>query len=175
MMALSHVGHDGFVGEHVVMVNNTALGGHGWIGPRAIIGGGSVIHQHGRIGLLAFVSGGLGVPNDVPPFCTLGDRNMLTGINLVGMRRAGYERDEITAVREAFRSVLRRQIPMLEMVAMLRERGAVHPAVLEIADFIDHPKRRPITPSVGRPPRVLAYWMRRMGVAHELIEEDLDE
>lgn len=173
MMAQSHLGHDGHLERYVVMVNNTAVGGHGWVGERAIMGGSSVLHQHGRIGKLAFVSGVIGVPNDVPPFCTVGDRNMLTGINLVGMRRAGYSREDITAVREAFRSVLRRQIPMPEMVQMLRERGAEHPPVMEMADFIDQPDRRPITPSVGRPPRVLAYWLRRMGMAESIPDEEL--
>jgi UDP-N-acetylglucosamine acyltransferase len=150
------------------MVNNSALGGHGQIGRKATIGGGSFMHQFVRIGRLAFVTGGIGVPNDVPPFCMCGDRNLLTGINLVGLRRAGFARDDISHIRDAFREAFRDPLPIQEIISVLREFGEKCPAVLEMAEFVDTPNRRAICAGVGRPSRSLAYWLQKMRKGEDL-------
>lgn len=175
MMVESHVGHDGRIDDGVVMVNNSAIGGHGHIGAKATIGGGSMIHQHGRIGRLAFVTGGIGVANDVPPFCTAGDRNTITGINVIGLRRAGFSREDVTGVRQAFREALRDPYPVPEMIARLRAIGRTCPPVNEMADFIDTPGRRPICASIGRPPRTLVYLLRKLKHGEDIPGLDDDD
>jgi UDP-N-acetylglucosamine acyltransferase len=168
MMVQAHVGHDATLCDEVIMVNNSALGGHGHIGRKATIGGGSFIHQYCRIGRLAFVTGGIGVPNDVPPFCLCSDRNLLTGVNLVGLRRAGFARDDISHIRDAFRYAFRDHRPIQEMISILREIGEACPAVLEMAEFVDTPNRRAICAGVGRPSRSLAYWLQKMRKGEDL-------
>lgn len=153
LMVSSHVGHDATVGDDVILVNNTVLGGHSVVETKATLSGGCMVHQFCRIGRLVFMSGGSGVSSDVPPFCVVSDRQRLGGVNLVGMRRAGMERDEITAVRRAFREVIRKPVTRAEMQAYLDEEGKRWPAVAEMAEFVRTAKR-PICPGRGRPPRL---------------------
>lgn len=103
-MVGSHVAHDCKIGDHVILANNATLGGHVEIGDHAIIGGMSAIHQFVRIGRHAIVGGMSGVENDVIPFgSVLGERAGLAGLNLVGLKRRGFERDAIHALRNAYK------------------------------------------------------------------------
>lgn len=136
LMVNSHMGHDALVGNDVTMVNNTALGGHASVGDKATLGGLTAVHQFGRIGRYAFLSGGATLTADVPPYCTAYGRNVLAGLNLVGMRRAGIPREQITQAREAFRLCFRSGMQRGEMVPRLRELGAHCPPVMEMADFV---------------------------------------
>lgn len=149
LMVNAHVGHDSEVRDHAIMVNNTALAGHTELHERAIMSGGAVLHQFGRIGRLAMCSGGSVLTNDVPPFCMSAQRNMLVGLNLVGMRRSGMPREEIDAVRRAYREVFRLNPPRAELLEQLRERGEQSPAVRHMYDFVAATKRS-ITPVGGR-------------------------
>jgi UDP-N-acetylglucosamine acyltransferase len=149
LMVNSHVGHDALVRDDAILVNNVALAGHTEVHERAILSGAVVVHQHGRVGRLAMCSGGSVVTNDVPPFCMSAQRNMLVGLNLVGMRRSGMPRHEIDAVRRAYREVLKRNPPRAEVLQQLAERGADSPAVRLMHDFIAATKRS-ITPVGGR-------------------------
>lgn len=149
MMVNTHVGHDAEVRDDAILVNNTCLAGHCEVHERAILSGACLLHQFGRIGRLAMCSGGAIMANDVPPFCMSAQRNMLVGLNLVGMRRSGMPREEIDAVRRAYREVLRRNPPRQEMLAQLRERGEQSPAVMQMYEFVRDSTRR-ITPVGGR-------------------------
>ncbi len=149
LMVNSHVGHDAEVRDDAILVNNVALGGHAEVHERAIVSGGCVLHQFGRVGRLAMCSGGSVMTNDVPPFCMAAQRNMLVGLNLVGMRRSGMPRAEIDAVRGAYREVLRRNPPRAELLAKLAERGRESPSVMLMHDFVAATKRS-ITPVGGR-------------------------
>jgi UDP-N-acetylglucosamine acyltransferase len=149
LMVNAHVGHDAEVRDHAIMVNNTALGGHSEVHERAIVSGGCVVHQFGRIGRLAMCSGGSVMTNDVPPFCMAAQRNMLVGLNLVGMRRSGMPRGEIDAVRLAYREVFRMNPPRAELLEQLKERGEQSPAVHHMYEFVLNTKRS-ITPVGGR-------------------------
>lgn len=160
LMATTHLGHDARIGNNVVMVNGAGVAGHGDVGDNAILSGGVLIHQFVRVGRYAMLSGGVGVSMDVPPFCVVAERNRLGGINLVGMRRAGFTRDEITGVRRAFREVLR--VPTLtkqEMVDKLDELGRTCTPVAEMAAFVAEPNRRAICPGPGRPPRMFTTFL----------------
>ena len=173
MMAYSHLGHDCKVGNKVILVNYAGLSGHVEVADNATLSGHVGVHQFVRIGRLAFLSGGVGVGMDVPPFCMVNERNRLGGLNLVGMRRNGVSRDEITEVRRAFRDCFRRPMPQADMQAMLDQRAASSPAVGELAEFMRHSKRG-ICPGMGRPPRVLTTWLqrRRRGEILDFEEED---
>jgi UDP-N-acetylglucosamine acyltransferase len=175
MMAYAHMGHDCHVGNKVIMVNYTGMSGHCEVADNATFSGHVGLHQFVRIGRLAFLSGGVSVGMDVPPFCMANERNRLGGLNLVGMRRNGVSRDEITEVRRAFRDCFRRPLPMDEMVAILEERAANSPAVGEMAAFIRGTKRG-ICGGMGRPPRVLTTWLqrRRRGEIPDFEEEDAE-
>lgn len=155
MMVNAHVAHDAEVRDDAILVNNVAMGGHTELHERAILSGGVVVHQFGRIGRLAMCSGGAVVTNDVPPFCMSAQRNMLVGLNLVGMRRAGMPRSEIDAVRSAYREVFRRNPPRAELLEQLRERGEQSPAVMLMHDFVVASKRS-ITPVGGRRHRLIS-------------------
>src|SRR5271154_1034805 len=103
-MVGSHVAHDCQIGDHVILVNNVALGGHVAIGDYAIIGGNSAVHQFVRIGKQVMVGGMTGVENDVIPYATVtGNRAHLSGLNLVGLKRRGFSREDIHDLRNAYR------------------------------------------------------------------------
>ena len=103
-LAGSHVAHDCQIGDHVILVNNATLAGHVTIEDHAILGGLSAVHQWVRVGAHAFVGGMSGVENDVIPFgMALGNRAALAGLNIVGLKRHGFERERIHALRQAYR------------------------------------------------------------------------
>ena len=103
LMVGSHVAHDCQLGDHVILVNNGTLGGHVVMEDYAILGGLSAVHQFCRIGRHAMIGGMSGVERDVIPYgLAMGDRARLTGINIVGMQRRGFSRDEIQSLRNAY-------------------------------------------------------------------------
>lgn len=160
LMATTHLGHDVKLGNDVIMVNGSGIAGHGEVADNATLSGAVIVHQFVRIGRYAFLSGGVGVSMDVPPFCIVPERNRLGGVNLVGLRRAGFKRDDITGIRRAFREVLR--VPTLtrqEMIQRLEEIGADCPPVREMAAFVAEPNRRAICPGPGRPPRLFTTFL----------------
>lgn len=108
LMACSHVGHDCQLGERVILANNVMLGGHVRIGEQSFLGGGAAIHQLVRIGRQAMIGGLAGVTNDVPPFGNVfGLPARLVGLNVVGLRRRGFSRENLHALRAAFRLLFR--------------------------------------------------------------------
>lgn len=141
LMVNAHVGHDCEVGVNVTMVNNTALGGHASVADQATLGGGALVHQFTRIGRLAMVGGGGVIVADVPPFSMVVDRSHLAGVNLIGLRRAGIGRDDITKVRVAMRMAFREQRTREEMLRVLDEQAAGCAMVGEIAAFVRGAKR----------------------------------
>lgn len=160
LMATTHLGHDVKVGNNVVLVNGCGIAGHAEVSDNVTMSGAVILHQFVRVGRYAMLSGGVGLSMDVPPFCLVPERNRLGGINLVGMRRGGFERADITGVRRAFREVLR--VPTLtkqEMIAKLEELGATCGPVREMAAFVAEPNRRAICPGPARPPRMFTTFL----------------
>ena len=90
-MAGCHLGHDAVLGDHTVLANHVLIAGHVIIGSRCFLGGASVFHQFIRIGDLAMVQGHSGFSKDIPPFCTGYRINRVEGLNVVGLRRAGFD------------------------------------------------------------------------------------
>lgn len=101
-----HVGHDAIVGNHVIMANQATLAGHVEVGDFALLGGLSAVHQFVRIGHHAVIGGMTGVEHDVIPYgSVMGERGSLAGLNLVGLKRHGYSRDAIHALRHAYKTI----------------------------------------------------------------------
>lgn len=106
LMVGAHVAHDCCLGDNIIMANNAILGGHVSVDDGAIIGGHSAILQQVRVGKHAMVSGLAGVTNDVPPFAQVfGCRATIHNINLIGMKRSGYTREEIKEVDALYKSL----------------------------------------------------------------------
>jgi UDP-N-acetylglucosamine acyltransferase len=100
LMAAAHLGHNCAIGNNVIIANNCLLGGHVRVDDGAFLGGGGVFHQHMRIGRLALTQGASGFSKDIPPFVIAAEINYVFGVNVIGLRRAGFsgrDRDEIKA------------------------------------------------------------------------------
>ena len=106
-MANTHAGHDALVADDVVLANGALLGGHVEVGAFSFIGGNAAVHQFCRIGSLVMVGGLSPVTADVPPYCIVADRNVVSGLNLVGIKRRGWSRDVIRELKEAYHAVMR--------------------------------------------------------------------
>jgi len=103
LMTACHVAHDCRVGDGVIMANNATLAGHVTVGDRAVLGGLSAVHQFVRIGEYAMIGGLAGVERDVIPFgLANGDRAFLAGLNLVGLKRGGFEKKDMQSLLKAF-------------------------------------------------------------------------
>ncbi|MFT3685920.1 MAG: acyl-ACP--UDP-N-acetylglucosamine O-acyltransferase [Phycisphaerales bacterium] len=157
MMVNSHAGHDAQVGNDVILVNGAVLAGHTQVFDKATISGNCGIHQFVRIGRFAFISGMSAVATEVPPFCVTHSRNTLAAINLVGMRRNGFSREDITLTRRAFREVFKKNLPrpqMIETLAAIAKDGANGQCapVIEMLEFVKTAKR-PICPYRVQPGR----------------------
>jgi UDP-N-acetylglucosamine acyltransferase len=140
-MACSHVGHNCRVWDDVTMINNSALAGHVEVFPRAIIGFGCAVHQFCRVGRLAMMSDSAGMNQDLPPFFTTMTTNRFNQLNLVGMRRAGIPRENITAVRQMFQLAFRSDRLLANALADLPESIAAVAEVRELLEFVKGTKR----------------------------------
>jgi UDP-N-acetylglucosamine acyltransferase len=142
----AHVGHDCAVGDHVVMTNNTSLGGHVRLEDHVILGGHSAVQQRGRVGRHAFVGGLAGVNCDVIPFGTVwGSHATLEGLNLVGLKRRGFSREEINVLRAGYRALFHGAGAFRERVEAASEAFGHSPLVMEIIAFIQAEPTRPLT------------------------------
>ncbi|MEM7316382.1 MAG: acyl-ACP--UDP-N-acetylglucosamine O-acyltransferase, partial [Planctomycetota bacterium] len=103
-MAGSHVAHDCRIGDHVIFANNATAAGHCQVGDYAILGGLCALHQFVRVGQYAFVGGMSGLENDLIPYgMALGNRAFLSGLNIIGLKRGGFDREKIHNLRKAYR------------------------------------------------------------------------
>ena len=145
LMIGAHVAHDCVVADHVVMVNNATLGGHCEVGEHAILGGLAAVQQHCRIGAHSFIGGLTGVPTDVIPFVSaIGERARLGGLNIVGLKRRGFDRRAIRALRAAYQAIFSGKGTRLERLAgVVAEFGEV-PAVMTMVEFIRAGGDRPL-------------------------------
>ncbi|UCC30043.1 MAG: acyl-ACP--UDP-N-acetylglucosamine O-acyltransferase [Phycisphaerales bacterium] len=119
LLAGSHVGHNGLVGNRVTLVNNVLLGGHVEIGDDATLGGSAVVHQFVRVGELAMIAGNARVTRDVLPFALINVEGRVAGLNRVGMRRAGLPREQVNEIRDAYRVLFAHGLRLPEATAQL--------------------------------------------------------
>lgn len=145
IMIGAHVAHDCVIGNQVILVNNATIAGHVHIGDHAIIGGNSAVHQFVRIGAHAMIGGMSGVENDVIPFGTvMGDRARLAGLNLVGLERRGFKKDQINELRNAYRMLFAPEGTFSERLDGVAESYAASEVVRDIVAFIRNKSSRPI-------------------------------
>lgn len=136
-MVGAHVAHDCIVGNHVIMANNATLAGHVEVGDFAIIGGLSAVHQFVRIGAHAMIGGMSGIENDLIPYgSAMGDRARLRGLNLVGLQRRNFSRDDIHILRTAYRLLFAQEGTLSERLDDVVELYSDNSAVMEIVQFM---------------------------------------
>ncbi|HIE32559.1 MAG TPA: acyl-ACP--UDP-N-acetylglucosamine O-acyltransferase [Thermodesulfobacteriaceae bacterium] len=145
LMAYVHIAHDCFLGDEVIMANGATLGGHVRVGNRVVFGGLSAVHQFCRIGSYAFVSGMSGVDKDVPPFVKVfGIPAKIQGVNLIGLRRAGFGKETIRHISQALGIFLDGPGRIQETIEELRDAFPEDPHVQEFINFIENPSRQGI-------------------------------
>ena len=141
-MAHAHIAHDCTVGDGVVLANSVALAGHVRIDDHAVLGGLAAVHQFARVGTHALVGGGAMVSQDVPPFTLAqGDRARLKGLNLVGLRRAGFPPDVIQALKVAFRWLFRAGLRRADALSRVENAYGDIPEVQTLLEFIQESSR----------------------------------
>jgi len=140
-MVNSHVAHNCVIGNHVILVNGALLAGHVEVGDRAIISGNCQVHQFVRIGAFAMLRGGSGAAKDVPPFCINDGLNWIRALNLVGLKRNGFDERRIRAVKEAFKMIFRSGMGLNEALAQVEAMLEVTADVRQMLDFIRQSKR----------------------------------
>jgi UDP-N-acetylglucosamine acyltransferase len=149
-MVGAHVAHDCKIGDHVIMANNATLAGHVVVEDYAILGGLCAVHQHVRIGKHAMIGGMSGVERDVIPYGqVMGDRARLTGLNIIGMQRRGFSREDIQELRNAFQFLFSSEGTLSDRVNETAERFRDIGPVDDIIDFIRADSSRAICQPKG--------------------------
>jgi len=144
LMVSSHVAHDCQLGSNIIVANNVAIAGHAEIGDNAIIGGNSAVQQFTRIGKMAMIGGMTGVLNDVIPYgLSIGNRNHLQGLNLIGLRRKNISNKDILELSEAYKEIFKTD-KLSDNLSKLNGSFQNNELVKDVVDFINKDKKRPI-------------------------------
>ena len=137
IMVGAHVAHDCRVGNNVILVNGATLGGHVVIGDHVIIGGLTAVHQFVRIGKHAMIGGMSGIETDVIPYgSAIGNRAYLGGLNLVGLRRRNVPREEIHALRSAYKVLFEDEGTLSERATAVGDSAGDNTLIRDVVDFI---------------------------------------
>jgi len=137
LMVGSHIAHDCEVGDNVTLVNNATLAGHVSVGDGAILGGLSAAHQHVRIGAYAFIGGMSGIGADVIPFgMAIGNRANLCGLNIIGLKRRGFPREQIHELRQAYRMLFSNEGTLKERLEDVESMFGSNSLTRQVIDFM---------------------------------------
>ena len=143
-MISSHIAHDCHVGNNVIIANNVPLGGHVTIDDNVVIGGNSAVQQFTRIGKLAMIGGMTGVLHDVIPYgLSIGNRNYLQGLNLIGLRRAKFDNENILGLIKAYKEIFATE-NLADNLSKLNGVFKENPLVKDVIEFITKDKKRSI-------------------------------
>jgi UDP-N-acetylglucosamine acyltransferase len=140
-MANAHVAHDCTIGSHCILANGALVGGHCVLEDNVYLSGNSAIHQFVRVGRLAMLSGASATTKDIPPFVIQQGINCVVGVNVVGMRRAGYSAAQIDAVRRVFNILFRQGQVLPNALAQIEQELGTVDVVAEMIAFIRHSGR----------------------------------
>lgn len=140
LMANSHVAHNCRVGEQVILANGALLGGHVVVEDRAFISGNCLVHQFVRVGTLALMQGGSAISKDLPPFTIARGDNGMCGLNVVGLRRAGFTPAERMELKQLYRALFRTHANSQVAIAHARARFSSTPAKMMLK-FVAEAKR----------------------------------
>ncbi|HKM26765.1 MAG TPA: acyl-ACP--UDP-N-acetylglucosamine O-acyltransferase [Thiopseudomonas sp.] len=142
IMAYAHIGHDSVIGNHCILVNNTALAGHVHMDDWAILSGFTLVHQYCHIGAHSFTAMGTAVGKDIPAFITAaGNPAVARSMNFEGMRRRGFSEEAIQALRRAYKTVYRQGLTVDAALEKLAESEAQHPEVAVFCESIRQSSR----------------------------------
>lgn len=142
-MAGAHIAHDCILGDDIIFANNATLGGHCSIGDGAILGGLTAVHQFVRIGRKAFIGGMSGIEHDVIPYgMAIGHRAGLGGLNIIGLKRSGFTREEIHELRAAYQKIFAPTGTLKERIAEVEKDYKNNASVVEIVEFINNESSR---------------------------------
>lgn len=145
IMGNCHVAHDCQVGNNVIMAQTATIGGHVQVGDFAFLGGLSGVHQYGRVGRHAFVGASALMTTDLIPYgSAIGNHAHLGGLNVVGLKRRGFTRDQIHDLRAAYRLLFAEEGTFQERVEDAAQTYANNAEVMEIVDFIRADSARPL-------------------------------
>jgi len=143
-MVASHVAHDCFVGDNVILANNVPLGGHANIENDVIIGGNSAVQQFTRVGKSAMIGGMCGVVRDIIPYAMVhGNRSVLQGLNLIGLRRKNISNKEILILTEAYKEIFKDENLTINL-KNLDQNYRKNELVNDVVKFLEKDKKRPI-------------------------------
>lgn len=141
LMAAAHVAHNCRLGNHIVMANGALLGGHVEVGDRAFISGHCVVHQFVRVGELSLMRGLSATSRDVPPYAIVDWQHRVRGVNVVGLKRAGYSEADIRDIKRSFLVLFRRGRNLRLAISELEAGGELSTAVAKLLDFVKSSKR----------------------------------
>jgi UDP-N-acetylglucosamine acyltransferase len=142
LMACCHVAHDCELHDHVVLANNVLLAGHVAVHSHAHISGAAAVHQFVTVGRNAYVGGMTRTVHDVPPFTILeGHKPRVRGVNVIGLKRTGFSKEEIDALREAYGAIWRTPGPRAQLIAGLRANPDLPDCVHELLDCLENTER----------------------------------
>ena len=143
-MVSSHVAHDCLVEDNVILANNVPLGGHAHIESNVIIGGNSAVQQFTRVGKSAMIGGMCGVVRDIIPYGIVhGNRSILQGLNLIGLRRKNIPNKEIIVLNNAYKKIFKNE-NLTENLNNLGEDYKKNELVKDVVIFLEKDKKRPI-------------------------------
>ena len=143
-MVSSHIAHDCLVGNNVILANNVPLGGHAEIQDNVIIGGNSAVQQFTRVGRSAMIGGMCGVVRDIIPYgIAHGNRSILQGLNLIGLRRKNIPNKEIMTLSDAYKEIFKNE-NLTQNLNDLSEDFKKNELVLDVVNFLEKDKKRPI-------------------------------
>lgn len=139
-MAHSHVGHNCRLHDHIILANGALLGGHVEVFDRVFISGNCLAHQFVRIGTLALMQGGAALSQDLPPYCIASGANGICGLNIIGLRRAGFSTDDRTELKRLYQRLFRSGVNLSAAVSAAE--SAQHgTAATVLIDFIRSSRR----------------------------------
>ena len=143
-MVSSHIAHDCLVEDNVILANNVPLGGHAHIEKNVIIGGNSAVQQFTRVGKFAMIGGMCGVVRDIIPYAMVhGNRSILQGLNLIGLRRRNIPNKEIIVLTEAYKEIFKNE-NLTENLKKLDTKLKKNELVKDVIEFLEKDKKRPI-------------------------------
>ena len=144
-MTGAHVGHDAIVGDNVTFANHATLGGHTEIGDRVFLGGLAAVHQFGRVGQGAIIGGLAAVTRDVIPYGSAwGNHARLHGLNLIGLKRKGYDKTAIRRLLAAYRDLFEGGGTFADRLDAVEAGYVDLPEIMEITTFIREAGKRPL-------------------------------
>jgi UDP-N-acetylglucosamine acyltransferase len=140
LMAGSHVGHNAVIGDQVIIANGALVAGHVMVADRVFISGNCLLHQFVRVGTLALMQGGSAISQDLPPYTIARGDNGICGLNVIGLRRAGFTSAQRLELKQLYHALFRSEKTLNETLAEARQRFAA-PACQVLLDFVAATKR----------------------------------